>query len=518
MRRVGIDLALQAAHKAAVYEDGEPLGRPFPVERTRAGVDELVRRATAGLEDGSACEFAMEPTGLSWLPLAAELDRRGHRSYLPKPQKTHALRKFLARFTKTDGMDARAAALVRHVDRDNTFALRVPRAEETTLRLSVKQRARIMVELVRCKDRIHSWLVLANPHLGKALGRDAFSEVATAFLRRHLDPFEVRERGKAWLARFWRQQSSGRVSERQLEAVWAACETSCELYEALRAEGKLPFEYEALGQLVAQELEHIEFLERQVDWLDAMIARTYHALDPERLLEREVPGVGATIGAAVEAFAGDVSRFSSSKRFAAYFGLVPRTKQTGIAGEKPRQALTKGGQNLLKQYMFLAAESARRHDPELAATYESAIARGKHHYSAVIIVAHKLVRRIYALLKQRHAQRVAANADAPVSYRLRSLDDGAPLTHAQARDYVKARFPSKSARAAAAAAAKRAARPALQTGSMPQTTGSSEDATNGDAGAPPTTSVAVWETCGKPVAQAVNNDSTGQAIFSLDRT
>ena len=48
MRRVGIDIALRAAHKAAVYEDGERLGRPFSIAQTKDGVDDLVRRATVG--------------------------------------------------------------------------------------------------------------------------------------------------------------------------------------------------------------------------------------------------------------------------------------------------------------------------------------------------------------------------------------------------------------------------------------------------------------------------------------
>jgi transposase len=69
MRRARIDIALTTAHKAAVYDDGERRGRPFPVPQTRAGIDELVRRTTAG--HPGVCEFVMEPTGLAWLPLAA---------------------------------------------------------------------------------------------------------------------------------------------------------------------------------------------------------------------------------------------------------------------------------------------------------------------------------------------------------------------------------------------------------------------------------------------------------------
>ncbi len=74
MRRIGLDLAFRAPHQAAVFDDAVPVGRPFQVDRTKAGMDELERRATAGID--GPCEFIMEPTGLAWLPIAAEMNRR----------------------------------------------------------------------------------------------------------------------------------------------------------------------------------------------------------------------------------------------------------------------------------------------------------------------------------------------------------------------------------------------------------------------------------------------------------
>ena len=463
MRRVGIDIALRAAHKAAIYEDGERLGRPFSVAQTKEGVDELVRRATDGTSE--PVEFVLEPTGLAWLPLAAELSRRGHRVYVPKPQKTHALRKFLAQHTKTDAIDACTAALVRHVDKRAT-QLRVPSAAQTTARLMVKQRARLIVDAAKEKSRIFTWLLLANPHVGRTLGQDPTSQLADAFLRERLDPFDVIARGKTALRRFVEKHRRGPLKETQLDALWQACQRACAMLEALRTSGKLPFDYAELQMLVDQALDHVAFLDAQIKKLDARIAAIYGQLDPTRLLEREVPGFGATIASAVEAFAGDADRFGSVKRYAAFFGLVPRTKQTGMAGEKPRQALTKGGQNLLKKYMFLAAEVARRQDPELAATYERAIARGKHHYSAVIIVAHKLVRRVYALLKARAA------GVADVRYQMRR-PDGTAVSAGEARAVIAEQFPTKAVKDAR----KRAPQTARQTGTLSQDTGSSEDAT-----------------------------------------
>lgn len=504
MRRVGIDIALRASHKAAVYEDGERLGRPFSVAQTKEGVDELVRRATDGTNE--PVEFVMEPTGLAWLPLAAELSRRGHRVYVPKPAKTHALRKFLAQHTKTDAIDACTAALVRHVDHRAT-ELRVPSAGQTTLRLMVKQRARLVVDAAKEKSRIFTWLLLANPHVGRTIGQDPTAKLASAFLRERLDPFDVIGRGKPALRRFVEKHGRGALKEKQLEALWQACEQASALFAAMRSSGRLPFDYAELQLLVDQALAHVAFLDAQIATLDARIQVIYSQLDPTRLLEREVPGFGPTIASAVEAFAGDVERFGSVKRYAAFFGLVPRTKQTGMAGEKPRQALTKGGQNLLKKYMFLAAEVARRHDPDLAATYERALSRGKHHYSSVIIVAHKLVRHVYALLKARAA------GVAEVRYQRRG-PDGSAVTAEQARAIVAEQFPSKAAKNAR----KRAAQTSRPTGTLFQNTGSSEDATKAVEAAMPSSLVPDLDRAREILEGTTINNPSPQVENLLDRT
>lgn len=519
MRRVGIDLALKAPHRAVIYEGAEPIGKPFRVPRTREGIEELVRRATAGSDEGS--EFILEPTGLAWLPVVAELSRRGYRTYMPKPQKTAALRKFLSRFAKTDSVDARTEALIRHVDPSGVHELAVPTATEMTLRFAVKQRGRFVVEAAKAKGRIQSWLVAANPYLADALGGEIFSEAGTAFLRRYLDPFSVRAMGASQVARVLRRHG---LSAEKAAAVWTACETACALYDALRAEGKLPFSYEVLQRLVEQELEHIEFCEEKAAALEATIRDAYVALDPERTLEREVPGFGPAIAPTVEAFAGDVSRFGSAKRFAAFFGYVPRSRQTGDKPGKPRQRLTKGGLPLLKQYLFLAAETARRCDPELAAVYDRAIQRGKHHYSAVCIVAHKLLRKVYALLKLRDQARRAAREGGTVpevTYRLCDPETGEILSLRAARAWIADHYPSKAEKQRRRT--RKAVQSAPQTSSMAQTgsrpnTGSSEDATNEDRGAPPKQALADFNACGKAVDNYADNPLKPQANNSLDVT
>jgi transposase len=492
MRRIGLDLALRAPHRAAVFDDGRAVGRPFPVHSTKAGIDKLVERATAGAE--GPCEFVMEPTGLVWLSLAAELARRGHRTYVPKPQKTHDLRKFYAKHTKTDGEDASALGRVRHVDPKGVYELSVPTAAQTTLKFLVKQRARLVADTSKAKQRIRSWLQLGNPLLVDAFGDNLFGKIGRAFLRRHLDPFHVCDRGIAQLRRLFSQHARGPLDEQQLEQVWAACQGSRELYAELRAESRLPFDSAALHELVILELDSMEFLENQAAELETKIIAMYRELDPDKTL-LSVAGVGDVIAPALEVLIGDIERFPNIDAFCGYTGLVPGTKLTGGVA-KPGQRMTKAGPNLLKQYLFLAAEAARRRDPELAAKYAQMIARGKHHDSVIVIVAHQLARRIYAVLKQRAAQRRsnAETSSQPVRYKFRHPGNGSELTKQQARDYVRTHFPSKSQQQKEKAAQ-----------SAPANSGSSEDATIRMRPTSPATHVASTATCGKSDASPVLN-------------
>lgn len=483
MRRIGLDLALRAPHRAAIFDDGNAVGRTFAVPRTAAGVDDLIRRATTN-HDGP-CEFIMEPTGFAWVPLAAELTRRGHRTYVPKPQKTHALRKFLKEHTKSDGTDAKAAALLRHVDPQGVHELRVPTAEELSLQMFVKQRARLVADATKCKQRIHAVLVLAHPLLSEALGESLFTKLGRELLRKQLDPFRVVERGRSHLRRFWSQHQRGAVDEEHFSEVWSACEAARALFAELRREHRLPFDYENVQHIVNQELDAIEFVETQIRELERKIKQLYRVVDPEQILLK-VPGVGDVIGAALQAMIGDIRRFPNVKAFAAYTGLVPRTNLTAGEG-KPGQRMTKAGADLIKQYLFLAAERARLEDPELAAAYARAVARGKHHYSAVVVVAHKLARHVYAVLKHRTALPSERSA-----YRLRQPEDGKELTQSQAREYVRTRYPSKAERARREKAAR----------NIPGT-GSPEGATNGSGPTPPAPPLPTEAPCAKADEQPV---------------
>ncbi len=110
-------------------------------------------------------------------------------------------------------------------------------------------------------------------------------------------------------------------------------------------------------------------------------------------------GVGLLTAAAVLAYL-PTGVLGNPKAAAAYAGLHPRQEQSG---QRARSALSKQGCPALRRYLYLAAMSAIRFDPELAAWYRALCARGKAPKSALCAVAHKVLRRMMGRLRQARA-------------------------------------------------------------------------------------------------------------------
>ena len=436
-RYVGMDLGLGTPHRAAVLDGPNRRGKPFPVEVSRDGFEELLRRASEGV-DGPV-QFVMEPTGLAWIPVAAYVSAAGHQVYLVKPQKTKPLRKFLEQHTKSDNNDAEANARVPQVDPDGVHPLQLPSPEQMRLRRLVNRRERLAQEVADQKRRVHALMVMVNPPLMKALGDAAFSQAARAFYREHADPASVVEMGREQLKQFWKTRGRGAVDEDLIDRVFQACAKTAELVDELRRKQQLPFYYSDMQEEFRAELDWMEHAENEVHRLEQQIAEAYERCDPDHTLE-QIQGIGGIIAPTIEALVGNISRFQNGRQFTSYCGLCPRKKQSGLSD--PAMPITKSGQRLLKKYLYLAASVARHWDAEFAAYYARRYARGDHHNRIMIALARKMVWRVDALLKRRQQARetVSDGAAQPVRFLFRDPETRETIDKTQARQLILEKY------------------------------------------------------------------------------
>lgn len=110
-------------------------------------------------------------------------------------------------------------------------------------------------------------------------------------------------------------------------------------------------------------------------------------------------GIGPAIAVSLAAEIGDISRFGSAKQLVAYAGLDPRVRQSGTVLRRNTK-LTKRGSAELRHSLFLAANIARQHDPELKAYYQKKRGEGRTYTEATVATARKICNRVFAVLSR----------------------------------------------------------------------------------------------------------------------
>jgi len=134
----------------------------------------------------------------------------------------------------------------------------------------------------------------------------------------------------------------------------------------------------------------VKEVERRLDALNAEDART-------KLLQT-IPGVGPRLSEALVAVIDNPHRFTRSKQVAAYFGLVPRTFQSGAMSRQGR--ITGAGDRMVRALLVEVSWMALRYNGWAATTFERLCeGNGRRRKAAIVAIARRLVIRCWAMLR-----------------------------------------------------------------------------------------------------------------------
>ena len=111
-----------------------------------------------------------------------------------------------------------------------------------------------------------------------------------------------------------------------------------------------------------------------------------------------IPGIGPILGATILSEIGDISRFESSAKLAAFAGIDPSVKQSGEF-TATHNHMSKRGSPYLRRALWQASTVAITHDPYFKAFYEKKRSEGKPYMNVVGHVTRKLVNVIFAVLR-----------------------------------------------------------------------------------------------------------------------
>jgi transposase len=179
---------------------------------------------------------------------------------------------------------------------------------------------------------------------------------------------------------------------------------------------------EALKDIRQQEVNRLEAgdatmkpsLHSHISYLDDAIAKLKQQMDDhldqhpdlkqQSGLLVSIPGLGDTTVAKVLAYAGDVSRFESAGAFAAFIGVIPRIRQSGL--HKGRTMMSRSGHAHLRQALYMPGMVALRYNPLIAALGQRLRAKGLSGKAIIGAAMHKLAHLIYGVLKTKQPFRV----------------------------------------------------------------------------------------------------------------
>ena len=422
MRTIGIDLAIQAAHKAVVADEQGRYVTPVLKFHTRPSeLDNLVSRARDGATT-DAVQVVMEPTGMAWFPVAVYFARHGVTPYLVSTQQVADLRRFYKRHAKSDRIDARVLARLPLVNPDKLYPLRLPTANALACQRGCKQLERWMAQITATHNRLLALDRFAWPGLEAVLA-NPFAPLTRWFRQHWYDPHWVVENGAETLGQQW--HASGLDGTDAAEWVPALVRLAAEVV-ALYGDATY-LDYALLQAEACREQAYLETLE---EWHHTLRIKTvrplYRKIHPSRVLET-VFGVGQDGAAVYASFIGDPQRFTSQRLFRGWSGMIPNSKQSSHSEAKGLH-ITQAGPELVKKYAYLDAETARRYDPQLAALYyDQMVHKGKHHNQAQCAVATHLLDRVLVVLRSNQP------------YELRDVD-GQPVTVEQAQAIIAERY------------------------------------------------------------------------------
>ncbi|MCL2631916.1 MAG: IS110 family transposase [Coriobacteriia bacterium] len=239
-------------------------------------------------------------------------------------------------------------------------------------------------DMTREINRLRAHLLEVSPLFERTLGDSVTSSFALKLLNRFGGPWGMHKAGKAAVIRWAKKQKRvpRKLFDRLIEAAFSKQEMPAGA--CLREELAIPACASRILELIAVRKD----IERRVIELLSD--------DPGYIALITIPGVGVRT-AMTFLLCVDIAAFPSVDHLASYAGLAPRTHQSGTSIKGESAART--GNKALKNALYQSAFAALRSDPHAKWYYDKKRAEGKTHNAALIALARRRLKIMYAIVR-----------------------------------------------------------------------------------------------------------------------
>jgi transposase len=384
---VGIDTARYGHRVSFLRADKQPAAPALDVLESREGYESLAAELHRLHKPGVRFHIRVDSAGqfatnleqyLRGLPLPIELS-------MGEPGRNAAYRKVHFPKRKSDATDSLANARFAVVECPAATPGTLP--EFIALREVVSQLESQTRQTTRLLCQLHNLLARVFPELATIV-RDLSSCWLLELLSRYPTPARI-----------------ARARPESLESIaYLKSEKASLIQQAARnSVGSLTGEI--AEALVGDSIREI-LLSRQIEKrLKKLLRKSFTALPdgPHKLLTT-ITGIGPCTAAAIVAKVVSIDRFATPAQLVSYFGVFPEERTSGydrfgrtvLPGTR---VMSRQGNDLVRGYLWMAAQTATMHNPAIRALYARQKARGKRGDVALGHCMRKLIHLVFAIWK-----------------------------------------------------------------------------------------------------------------------
>lgn len=383
---VGIDIAKRNHEVTVITSEGQVVQKAFSIRNNCSGYNHMMEKIHKLTSIKSQIVFAMESTAHYWLALYTRLKKDGYPVVVLNPIQTSAMREMFIRKTKTDTKDS---FLIAELIRFGRYAeSNVAQDKLLALKELCRNRYYLTDMTSDLKRKITALIDRLFPEYETQFD-SIFCKSSIAVLRKYPTPQKLANAHLSKLTDILWSSSNGHFGE------WKAQELKSLARNSFGVD-----DYEdAYSTLILLLLDQIQSLDEKTSVLEKKIASLLEEFNSPIT---SIPGIGPILGATIISEIGDISRFRSADKLAAYIGIDPTVNQSGEYTSHSAH-MSKRGSPYLRRAVWMASMVAIHCDPMFRAYYDKKAAEGMRYMTIIGHVTKKMTNVIFAIMRDNKA-------------------------------------------------------------------------------------------------------------------
>jgi len=382
---LGIDISKETFDACCINVSGEILFR-IATSMDRRGFEELLKELSLLSIPRGSILIGMESTACYHINLFSFLTSLGYTVVIINPLLISNFLKLQLRKTKTDKKDAFIIAQFLLLNKDS-LSQTILSSDIADLRDLARQRESLVGQMTAIKSDIKRLLAITFPELEHIAG--IFTKSMLRLLCQFPSAHTIRKATRSKMAKILIPGSYGKQTEESVEAIRKAAQASIGTASPTKE------------IILRQKAVLLIQLEEHLQELTGILTELCESKIQENLnILTSMKGIGnKTATNFLIEIGGDISLFESHRKLIAMAGLDPAVYQSGKSDRKGK--ISKRGNRHLRRVIWLMTTKVIQFNARFKQYHLKRMKDGLPYKMAVMATAHKLIRVLYAMLRNK---------------------------------------------------------------------------------------------------------------------